>query len=83
MRIGDEQMHYLGVMNIGHRPTFDAGETSLEVHLLDFSGDLYGKELSVSFIERIREERRFDTPKALTAQMQKDVADLQQIISFI
>lgn len=83
VRIGDEQMQYLGVMNIGHRPTFDGGETSLEVHLLDFSGDLYGKELTVSFLERLREERRFNTPEALTAQMQKDVADLQQIISFI
>jgi len=63
---------YRGMMNIGHRPTFDGHRTTLEVHLFDFSGTLYGERLTVDFIVRLREERHFPTPEALKAQMQQD-----------
>ena len=60
-----------GVANIGVRPTFAAGR-SVEVHLFDFEGDLYGQQLPVAFVSRIREERRFDGFEALVAQIGRD-----------
>ena len=65
---------FAAVANLGSRPTFAEGEPSLEVHLLDFSGDLYGRELEVTFRHLLRDERRFDGPEALKAQIAIDVA---------
>lgn len=61
-----------GMMNIGHRPTFNGEDVSVEVHLFDFSGNLYGQELLVSLIGRIRDERRFDSLEALKEQLARD-----------
>jgi riboflavin kinase/FMN adenylyltransferase len=61
-----------GMMNIGHRPTFGNLARSLEVHLLDFFGDLYGSTLSVHFVARLRNEQKFDSPQALAAQLARD-----------
>lgn len=63
-------------MNIGHRPTFDGHRTTLEVHILDFDGDLYGQTITVSFLQRLRDERHFDSPADLIRQMQQDVAGI-------
>lgn len=63
---------YSGMMNIGRRPTFDNGEVLLEVHLLDFDGDLYGRHLRVEFVEKMRDERKFDSVEALTEQLSRD-----------
>jgi riboflavin kinase/FMN adenylyltransferase len=63
-----------GVANLGERPTFDGRRYLIEVHLLDFSGDLYGRELEVGFFARLRSEQRFDGPDALAAQIRADVA---------
>jgi len=63
-----------GVANIGVRPTFDAGR-SVEVHLFDWDGDLYGRELPVAFVDRIRGEKKFDGVDALVAQIGRDAAD--------
>ncbi len=60
-----------GVANIGKRPTFDAGP-SIEVHLLDFEGDIYGKHLRVGFVERVRAEQKFESVDALKTQIQLD-----------
>lgn len=57
---------------LGTRPTFDDGAPVLEVFLLDFDGDLYGRRLSVAFVEHLRQDRRFDSVEALKAQMQVD-----------
>ncbi len=62
------------VANIGVRPTFGAGR-SVEVHLLDWEGDLYGRELPVAFVARIRGEVKFDGVDALVAQIGRDAAD--------
>ena len=64
---------YAAVANLGTRPTFADGEPSLEVHLLDFDRDLYGRELEVTFRQLLREERRFDGPDELKAQIARDV----------
>ncbi len=61
--------------SVGVRPTFGDGlERRLEAHLLDFRGDLYGLRATVSFVRRLRDEERFATPEALSAQIARDVA---------
>ena len=60
------------VANLGRRPTFDKEEVLLEVHLLDFEGDIYGRNLRVAFIDYIREERKFDGLEALKQQIALD-----------
>jgi riboflavin kinase/FMN adenylyltransferase len=62
-----------GVANIGTCPTFDNAELSLEVHLLEFSDDLYGETLEVQFVARLREEQRFPSIEALGAQIRADI----------
>lgn len=62
-----------GMLNIGRRPTLDNGnDVSVEAHLLDYDGDLYGHRLTISFIARLREERRFDSEEALVEQLLRD-----------
>jgi riboflavin kinase / FMN adenylyltransferase len=65
---------WLAAVNVGVRPTFDTGRGVLvEAYLLDFTGDLYGAELRLTFVERLRGERRFATVEALVEQMGLDV----------
>ncbi len=68
-------------VNVGLRPTFDgqAGSLLIEVHILDFKGDRYGQEMRVTFLERIRDERRFDDVSALTAQLEHDAARVRDL----
>lgn len=63
-----------GAMSIGVRPTFGGQVRTLEVHLLDWSGDLYGRDLEVEFVDWLRPELRFDSAAALVAAMDRDVA---------
>lgn len=70
-----------GMMNIGTRPTFNGKKQTLEVNIFDFEGDLYGHEIVVFFIERIREERRFDNPETLKAQLEEDKKQVEQILN--
>ncbi|ULR41474.1 riboflavin biosynthesis protein RibF [Thermus sp. NEB1569] len=65
---------YKGVANVGTRPTVNGSERRLEVHLLGFAGDLYGEEMRLVFLKRLREERRFASLEELQAQIAKDVA---------
>ncbi len=69
---GPHEGDYLGVANIGKRPTFDKQEVNLEVHLFDFDGDLYGTTVRVSFVEFLRAEQKFDGLDALKAQIAAD-----------
>jgi riboflavin kinase/FMN adenylyltransferase len=61
-----------GVANLGTRPTVSAGR-SFEVHLLDFEGDIYDRELRVGFVARLRDERKFSDLNALKQQIQIDI----------
>lgn len=64
---------YKGMLSIGNRPTLDDGNNqSIEVYLLDFSGDLYGKEIEVSFVSKIRDNRKFPSLLALKSQLEQD-----------
>lgn len=71
-------------MNLGHRPTFydrPEGLALLECHLLDFSGDIYGEDVKVRFVKRLRGEERFDSVDALVAQMGIDVDQVRDILT--
>lgn len=57
---------------VGTRPTFDGTERHVEVYLLDFSGDLYGRRLAVEFVDRIRGDQKFESADELVEQMQRD-----------
>jgi len=62
-----------GILNIGNRPTFEKkSPLTLEVHLLDFRGDLYGRKIEVAFLKRIRPERTFPTKEALLQRIRRD-----------
>ena len=61
-----------GIMNIGLNPTVNGENLSIEVHFLDFDADLYHSEISVSVIDRIRDEQKFTSIDLLKAQIQKD-----------
>jgi riboflavin kinase / FMN adenylyltransferase len=72
---------WAAAVSIGVRPTFVTGRGLLvEAFLLDFDGDLYGRELRLEFIERTRGERRFESVDALVAQMHEDVRQIEQIV---
>jgi len=64
-----------GAGYFGDRPTFDTGRTFLEVYLIGFEGDLYGREMLGEFIDLIRPDRRFDSIAALVSQMNDDCAE--------
>jgi riboflavin kinase / FMN adenylyltransferase len=68
-------------VSIGVRPTFKTGRGELiEAYLLDFDGELYGSRLDIEFLERLRGERRFDTPEALIEQMHRDVGRTREVV---
>jgi riboflavin kinase/FMN adenylyltransferase len=72
---------HAAVLNLGCRPTMaDSEETRLEVHILDFEGNLYGSELRVSFIENLRGEREFPSVEELSAQISRDVDQARMIL---
>ena len=64
-----------GVANLGYKPTVGSDERSLEVHLFDFTADIYGEELEVAFTRHIREEKKFSGLDELKAQIAKDAAE--------
>ena len=68
------------MMNIGTRPTFDGTMQTLEVHILDQVGDVYGRRLKVEFMARLRSERRFDNRKALVEQLKADKAETMELL---
>jgi len=70
-----------GAAYLGTRPTYDNGMPVLEVFLLDFDGDLYGRDIEVEFVDFIRADRKFDTSEALIAQMQADCARARDILA--
>ena len=69
---GDPQPHP-AMTNIGNRPTFDDGAVSIETHIIGFGGDLYGRRVSLSFVARLREERKFRSAAELANQLRHDL----------
>jgi len=73
---------WAAVTNIGVRPTFENSPVAarVEAHLLDFDADLYGQELPLEFIARLRDEQRFPSVEALVAQIRSDIAQARRIL---
>ncbi len=69
-----------GVTNVGVRPSFDNGQRTVETHLLDFDGDLYGRPLTLQFAARLRPEQRFPSVEALSAQIRLDAAAARRLL---
>jgi len=69
-----------GVASLGTRPTVGGTRPLLEAHVFDFSGDLYGREIEVEFVARLREERRFDRIEAMVEQMHLDAAAARALL---
>ncbi len=70
-----------GVASVGTRPTVAGTEPLLEVHVFDFTGDLYGRHLAVDFIARLRDEVRFEDLGALRRQMEEDAAQARRLLA--
>ena len=81
VRVEHEGEHYYGALSIGYNPTFEDAPkaVSVEVYVLDFSGELYGDTLYISFLRFLRPEVKFDTVDELIKQMEEDVRQTRQI----
>jgi riboflavin kinase/FMN adenylyltransferase len=79
-RLGDERRQ--GVANVGVRPSFEIGsERIVEVHILDFEEEIYGCDLVVEFVERLREEWRYADVEALKAQIEQDIVQARRVLA--
>ncbi|MDP6226045.1 MAG: riboflavin biosynthesis protein RibF, partial [Anaerolineales bacterium] len=78
-----EDESHAAVVNVGVRPTFEDGSrgVTIEAHLLDFNGDLYGRRLALDFIKRLRAERKFEHTHALGAQIKADVTAARTLLA--
>jgi riboflavin kinase / FMN adenylyltransferase len=79
VRLGDEWFN--GAANIGIRPQFGGGPRLVEVYILDFDRDIYGQELEVHFVQRLRDEKKFESVQALVEQMHHDVDKARAILT--
>ena len=77
VRVGSDV--YAAAINVGVAPTFGRGESSVEAHLLDFEGDLYGRVVDAGFVRRIRPERKFSGVDELKEQIARDVEEARRI----
>jgi hypothetical protein len=72
---------YNGVVNVGFNPTFDRDTLNVEAHIFDFEKKIYGQEIEVVFIRRIRSEIKFDSSNQLVEQIQKDIEAAKTILA--
>ncbi len=71
---------YPGVADVGYNPTFGKNPLSVEVHILNFSQDIYGEEIQLIFHERIRDEKVFENPESLAQQIRKDIDAAKKVL---
>jgi riboflavin kinase / FMN adenylyltransferase len=76
-----EGRKFASATSIGTRPTFGGGKKTVETYLLNYQGDLYGRELHVEFVERLRDEQQFLSADELKKQIEKDVRDVETILA--
>ncbi|MCG2588076.1 bifunctional riboflavin kinase/FAD synthetase [Rhodohalobacter sulfatireducens] len=75
-----EESYYKGMMNIGERPTFNGDAITLEVHILDFNTEIYGKDVQLQFVKRIRDEKQFNGLEELKNQLNKDKEEVKSVL---
>ena len=78
--MGDASPPRAAAVNIGHRPTFGGGIVTVEAHVLDYEGDLYGRILRLEFEERLREEKKFPDADALVTQIRRDIGEARRVL---
>ncbi len=78
VRIEGIDEEYLGMMNIGLRPTFGCSVETVEVHIFHFDQDIYDRRLTIEFLGRLRDERKFSSPSSLISQLNQDKQDILQ-----
>ncbi len=69
------------ITNVGYRPTFGENKLLIETHIFDFNSDVYGKRVKIEFVDRIRDEERFENVDALVAQIKRDVEKVKRVLS--
>ena len=72
---------YKGMCNIGYRPTVDHGDLTIEVHIFEFNQQIYGEEITIIFVDRMRDERKFDGLKELSNQLKLDQESALKLLS--
>lgn len=80
IKVRHNLQEYNGVVNLGQCPTFGSGKSTIEVHMLDFSGQLYGQKIRIYFVERLRGEQKFSNSQELVAAIAADVVRARQIL---
>ena len=73
--------NYMGMMNIGYNPTFNSSEKTIEVHILDFNKDIYGIDVRVSIVEKIRDEKKFFSVEDLKKNLDLDMKKVRKLLS--
>lgn len=82
VKVSFNSMVYFGIMNIGVRPTFeDSKRRFIEVYILDFNGNIYGKKIKVEFLKRIRDEKNFSSKEKLIEQIKNDKKNVEEYIN--
>ena len=79
--IGKDTTRKKAIVNIGMRPTFNGNETTVEVHILGFEGDIYDKEISIELVSRLRDEQKFDSTEDLISQINMDKTSAEDMLS--
>ncbi|MGQ9546274.1 MAG: bifunctional riboflavin kinase/FAD synthetase [Dehalococcoidia bacterium] len=74
-------VQFLSATNVGTRPTFGERTRTVETHLLNYKNDLYGKQITVEFVQKLRDEQRFRSPEELKAQIKKDIQEAEVILA--
>jgi len=80
VRVTVKGQEYNGVCNIGLNPTFNGSTLSIETHILDFSGDIVGEKFAIRFVDRLRDEQKFESKDELVRQIEKDVINARKIL---
>jgi riboflavin kinase/FMN adenylyltransferase len=80
VRVRSPHGRYMGALNIGFRPTFGGDRLTIEVYLLDFDGDLYGAQLEIAFVARLRDEKKFESAAELAEAIARDVAETRRLL---
>jgi len=83
VKVRHGSQEYGGVVNLGTRPTFGGSASTIEVHLLDFTGQLYGQDLRIYFVERLRGEEKFSSVEELINAISEDVLRTRKILQTV
>jgi riboflavin kinase/FMN adenylyltransferase len=83
VRVAVNEVRHAGAAYLGRRPTFDSGAPVLEVHILDWDSDLYGRRISVDFLARLRGDKAFPSAEALAKQMEIDCRQARDIVAAV